>query len=180
MATIPTQVAPVIRVINGKAVTSSTAIAEFFGKQHRDVLRKITNLECSPEFTERNFAPSTYKDQSGRSLPCYTITRDGFTFLAMGFTGKRAAAWKEAYIEAFNAMEAQLLALQLALLPGNPQALAMSLDGLVQTVQVLRTAWDAKLYPMLKAGDSPLAAQLYDRFVDLGIFTYQVDRGIRK
>ena len=56
----------------------------------------------------------------------------------------------------------------------------MSLDGLVNTVQVLRAAWDSKLYPMLKAGDSPLAAQLYDRFVDLGIFTYQVDRGIRK
>ena len=185
MATVPTTLAPDVRCVDGHAVTSSLAVAEFFGKRHDDVLRKISNLDCSPEFRARNFAESVYQkpNPSGGSpitYPCYHITRDGFTFLAMGFTGKRAAAWKEAYLNAFNAMEAQLLTLQIALLPSNPQALAMSVDGLVQTVQVLRTAWDAKLYPMLKAGDSPLAAQLYDRFVDLGIFTYQVDRGIRK
>lgn len=185
MATVPTPLAPDVRCVDGHAVTSSLAVAEFFGKRHDNVMAKIANLDCSPEFRLLNFKEAVYhkpNPSGGQPIayPCYHITRDGFTFLAMGFTGKRAAAWKEAYLNAFNAMEAQLLATRLALLPGNPQALAVSLDGLVQTVQVLQTAWYAQLYPMLKNVDSPLAVTLYDRFVDIGIFTHQVDRGIRK
>ncbi|RRD43511.1 hypothetical protein EII18_02910 [Comamonadaceae bacterium OH3737_COT-264] len=100
---------PALEVINGQITTTSLQIAEHFDKRHRDVLRAVTRLECSPEFTERNFAPSDYTDSTGRKLPCYRITRDGFVFLAMGFTGKDAARWKEAYIDAFNQMEAALL-----------------------------------------------------------------------
>lgn len=66
-------------------------------------------MECSPEFNERNFAPVGYKDAKGEIRPAYRLTRDGFAFLAMGFTGKKAAAWKERFLEAFNAMEAALL-----------------------------------------------------------------------
>ena len=91
------------------ATTTSLIVAEKFGKNHRDVLRAIRNLECSKDFTERNFAPVKYKDSTGRSLPMYQITRDGFSFLAMGFTGKEAALWKERFINAFNAMETALL-----------------------------------------------------------------------
>lgn len=100
---------PQLAVINGHATTTSNQIAEHFGKRHDTVLRAIQNLDCSPEFTARNFAVSEYTDSTNRTLPAYTITRDGFVFLAMGFTGKEAAQWKEAYIEAFNAMEAALL-----------------------------------------------------------------------
>lgn len=99
---------PDLVIVDGQITTTSLQIAEHFGKLHKTVLRAVTNLDCSPEFTERNFAPSEYTDATGRKLPCYRITRDGFVFLAMGFTGKEAAQWKEAYITAFNQMEAQL------------------------------------------------------------------------
>ncbi|NDI85062.1 Rha family transcriptional regulator [Undibacterium crateris] len=98
----------IVSITNDRAVTSSNLIAEKFGKRHADVLRAISKLECSSEFTERNFALSEFYDSTGRKLPCYVIARDGFMFLAMGFTGKDAAKWKEAYIDAFNKMEEEL------------------------------------------------------------------------
>jgi Rha family phage regulatory protein len=89
-------------------VTSSIKLARYFHKRHSHVLRAIRNLECSPGFRERNFG-LTMIDVAGpkgatRQEPAFTITKDGFAFLAMGFTGKEASRWKEAYIEAFNAM----------------------------------------------------------------------------
>jgi Rha family phage regulatory protein len=93
----------------GVAVTTSRDVAERFGKEHKVVLRSVERLECSPSFREHNFVPSEYEGMTGigrvRHYPMYYITRDGFTFLAMGFTGKKAAQWKEKYIAAFNAME---------------------------------------------------------------------------
>ncbi len=56
-------------VKEGKAITTSLKVAEVFKKNHRDVLRKIENLDCSREFTERNFTLSSYIDTTGRSLP---------------------------------------------------------------------------------------------------------------
>lgn len=97
-----------LAVVDGTHTTTSNQIAEHFGKRHADILRAIGKLECSPEFTERNFAASEFTDSTGRKLPAYRLTRDGFTFLCMGFTGRDAAAWKEKYIAAFNAMEADL------------------------------------------------------------------------
>lgn len=94
-----------VSVLNHTVVTSSLMVAEYFGKRHKDVLRSISMLECSTEFNQRNFAPVTYKDAKGEQRPMYYMTRDGFTFLAMGFTGKVAAKFKEAYINAFNEME---------------------------------------------------------------------------
>ena len=106
---------PHLAVVNGHATTTSNQIAEHFGKRHDRVLRAIANLECSPEYRLRNFGETVIErgNPSGGApiqSPAYTITRDGFVFLAMGFTGKEAAQWKEAYIEAFNAMEAALQA----------------------------------------------------------------------
>lgn len=98
----------IVEYENGRMFTTSLIVAEVFEKEHKDVLRAISNLECSPQFTERNFALSEYTDSTGRKLPAYRLTRDGFSFLAMGFTGKKAAAWKEKFLEAFNAMEAAL------------------------------------------------------------------------
>lgn len=98
-----------IQTENGIPTTTSLVIAQAFEKEHKDVLRAIYNMECSPEFNERNFAPVGYKDAKGEIRPAYRLTRDGFAFLAMGFTGKKAAAWKERFLEAFNAMEAALL-----------------------------------------------------------------------
>lgn len=89
--------------------TVSPEIARRFDKNHKDVLRAIRNMECSAEFSRRNFALSTYKDERGKEQPMYEVTRDGFSFLAMGFTGKEAARWKEDFISAFNALERTVL-----------------------------------------------------------------------
>ncbi len=97
-----------LTVQDGKVTASSRDIARKFGKQHRDVIRAIDLLDCSQEFKVRNFAQLKFIYR-GQEFPYYEMTRDGFSFLCMGFTGKKAAIWKEAYIAAFNAMEAELL-----------------------------------------------------------------------
>lgn len=93
---------------NEQLVTTSLKIADAFKKLHRHVLKKIEKLECSKEFTETNFRLSEYKDSTGRKLPYYEVTKDGFVFLIMSFTGKKAAKIKEAYINAFNYMHDKL------------------------------------------------------------------------
>ncbi|EFY5855089.1 MULTISPECIES: Rha family phage regulatory protein [Enterobacteriaceae] len=108
MATIPALSHPCVTVENGRAVTTSVAVAEFFHKRHDNVLRAIANIECSDKFTALNFEASEYTDSTGRKLPMYQITKNGFVFLVMGFTGKKAAAFKEAYIAEFDRMEAEL------------------------------------------------------------------------
>ena len=108
-----TEFNPYLAIINGVIKTTSLKVADHFGKQHKSVLRSIKNLDCSSEFSGRNFALTSsdvIQPNGGlRKEPSYELTRDGFTFLAMGFTGKEAAKWKEAYINAFNKMEAGLL-----------------------------------------------------------------------
>ena len=99
-----------LTVTNGIPTTTSRDIAERFGKRHDNVLRDIEILECSEEFSALNFEGCAYKGGNGKLLPMYNVTKDGFVFLAMGFTGKEAATWKERYIAAFNAMETELLA----------------------------------------------------------------------
>lgn len=91
------------------AVVTSLDIAETFGKRHADVLRDIKALECSKEFTQRNFALTSYKDASGKSNKKYLLTKDGFTMLVMGYTGEKAMKFKEGYIRQFNAMEKALI-----------------------------------------------------------------------
>jgi Rha family phage regulatory protein len=94
-----------LRIINNKVSVSSKQIAEIFKKNHADVLVKIERLPCSQGFRDRNFTVSSYTSPQNKVLPSYEISRDGFSFLAMGFTGKKAASWKEKYIDAFNEME---------------------------------------------------------------------------
>ncbi|MCX8984830.1 Rha family phage regulatory protein [Citrobacter portucalensis] len=108
MATVPALAQPEVTIENGRAVTTSVAVAEFFIKLHKNVIQKIENLECSEEFNRLNFQPVNYTDIKGEKRPCYHITRNGFVFLVMGFTGKKAAAFKEAYIAEFDRMEAEL------------------------------------------------------------------------
>lgn len=98
-----------VSIQDNKVVTSSLQVANYFNKQHKDVLRAINQLDCSIDFKERNFAPSFYiRELEGRGqhkYPMYYMTKDGFSFLVMGFTGKQAAKFKEDYINAFNKME---------------------------------------------------------------------------
>jgi Rha family phage regulatory protein len=97
-----------VELTDGQPTTTSLDVAAHFRKQHKTVLRAIANLECSPEFNRHNFAPVGYTDAAGRKYTQYRMTRDGFTFLCMSFTGKEAAQWKEAYILAFNQIESEL------------------------------------------------------------------------
>ncbi|MCC3159724.1 Rha family transcriptional regulator [Hymenobacter sp. 15J16-1T3B] len=92
----------------GNPATDSLLVAKGFGKSHKSVLRAIDNLECDAEFSRRNFAPSTYTDGRGKTQRSVIMSKDGFAFLVMGFTGKRAAQFKQGYIEQFNSMEMQL------------------------------------------------------------------------
>ena len=94
----------------GNAVkTTSMMVAKAFGKRHSDVTRKIESLECSSDFRSANFSAHPYtNDQNGEKYTLWEITKDGFMFLVMGFTGKKAALIKEAYIEAFNRMAEQV------------------------------------------------------------------------
>lgn len=97
---------------NDDIKTTSLLVAEKFSKLHKDVLKKIESLECSSDFHKRNFAPMQIDVEIGngavRKSPAYEMTKDGFMFLVMGFTGKAAAQIKEAYINAFNLMHAKL------------------------------------------------------------------------
>jgi Rha family phage regulatory protein len=99
---------PSVQISNDQIVTTSTDIANCFGKRHDNILRKIENLDCSAEFSALNFEVAEYKDEQDKTRPMYRITKDGFVYLAMGFTGAKAAQFKEAYINAFNQMEKQL------------------------------------------------------------------------
>ncbi|WP_252120399.1 Rha family phage regulatory protein [Symbiopectobacterium purcellii] len=99
---------PKVTIHNGKAVTTSKDVADYFTKRHDNVLRAIDNLECSPKFNALNFEAVDYTDPKGEKRPMFEMTKDGFVFLVMGFTGKKAAAFKEAYIVEFNRMEAEL------------------------------------------------------------------------
>ena len=100
-----------IKKMNKEEVTVVTSldIAETFGKEHKNVLRDIKQLECSDEFGQLNFEPSSYINQQNKEQPMYFITRDGFTLLVMGYTGEKAMKFKEAYIRQFNAMEKALI-----------------------------------------------------------------------
>ena len=84
---------------------TSLDVAETFGKEHRNVMRDINKLNCSPEFNALNFERIKYVDSRGRNQDAYVMTRDGFTLLVMGYNGKLAMKFKEAYIKQFNAME---------------------------------------------------------------------------
>ncbi|MDL0088483.1 Rha family transcriptional regulator [Campylobacter gastrosuis] len=94
-------------VANERVFISSLELGEVFKKNHAHVLRTINNL-LDDEFKSQNFIKHSYLDKTGRVLPCYNLTRDGFSLLVMGFTGEKAYKWKVEFIKAFNLMEAKL------------------------------------------------------------------------
>lgn len=75
---------------NNKAVTDSLTVAEVFKKEHARVMRDIRELGCSEEFRVGNFAESTYVNSQNKEMPKYSMSKKGFTLLAMGYTGKEA------------------------------------------------------------------------------------------
>jgi len=77
-----------------EAMTTSLKVAEVFNKRHDNVLQSIQSLDCSKEFRLLNFKETYYTDEWNREQPMYYITRDGFTFLAMGYRGKKGGGFQ--------------------------------------------------------------------------------------
>lgn len=180
---------PSVIIRNHRPITTSTAVAEFFGKQHKNVIQKIETLDCSPEFNGLNFQPVKYTDAKGEKRPSYEMTKDGFVFLVMGFTGKKAAAFKEAYIAAFNRMEAQVLHQrpeQIGYLGRSHQNIsreeidAYNINALCLHYREIFSAWRDQIYPALRQVESPIAGRLYDRFIDGAAFLSYVERSLNE
>src|SRR5690625_1222956 len=95
-------------VQNKKVVTDSLTVAEDFNKRHDRVLQDIRNLNCSKEFSLHHFVESTYDNSVGREYPKFFMTEQGFSLLAMGYTGKEAMKFKEMYIDQFHKMRERM------------------------------------------------------------------------
>ena len=120
----------VFRGQNDQVLTTSLKVAEVFEKEHKHVLdavRKLFTAENSA--VKQMFQESTYLNERNQSQPMFVMNRDGFTLLAMGFNGKKALDFKIAYIDAFNAMEAELKSQQTKQLS--------AAESLLQSVQLL-------------------------------------------
>ena len=91
-----------------KVVTTSLKVAEIFEKEHRDVMKSIRNLTAQNFAVKKMFVEESYLNSRNQQQPMFYMNRDGFTLLAMGFTGSKAMEFKLKYIEAFNQMEKQI------------------------------------------------------------------------
>ena len=123
---------------NGEPVVSSREVAKNFGKEHKDVLKAINNL-VAQNCAAKSMFPLSDFDNRGKKYPMYLMNRDGFSLLAMGFTGKEALEWKLKYIAAFNEMEKKLSTPQMPKLSKEMQALFL-LDDRTQKQEQRLTA----------------------------------------
>lgn len=144
----------------GNPVTTSLLVAEKFEKDHRNVTRDIENLKKDVLNFEQMFYESSYSDSYGRPQRMYIMNRDGFTLLAMGFTGKKAMTFKLEYIQLFNEMEQTLKQLDFS----NPD-----------TVLMLAQNWKEEQQKRIEAEKRALIMQpkadFVDRAVDMGHLT---------
>ena len=123
---------------NRQAVTTSLQVAKSFEKQHKNVLQSIQNLAAENSATRNMFVEGTYVSR-GKEYPMVYMNRDGFSLLAMGFTGAKALQFKLAYIEAFNEMEDNLRQHPQPLtLPEQIQIIAQGYDGLAKDVEDIK------------------------------------------
>lgn len=131
---------PLVFQEEGQAMTTSLIVAREFDKEHRNVMRDIRELiqkgvlknEQPPMFSEKLYV----NEQNGQQYPMYLMTRDGFTLLAMGFTGERALEFKMKFLQAFNAM-GQMLSSDEYILMRSQQIMKRLNDQLSQKVQML-------------------------------------------
>lgn len=136
---------------DGELVVTSRQVAEDFGKQHSHVLRTIKEkISGNPILdSEKYFIESFYIDR-GKKYPEYLLTKDGFTFLVMGFTGAKADTWKIKYIEAFNKMEQAIknsfpqmqnldLANQMMNIAQGTYQMGQVVQGLLQSIGTIQT-----------------------------------------
>jgi Rha family phage regulatory protein len=89
---------------DGVPVVTSMEVAKRFGKDHFHVMRDIETLMNQGVRVASNFGCSSYKASNGKTYRSFEMNRDGFSLLAMGFTGSKAVEWKLAFLDAFNMM----------------------------------------------------------------------------
>lgn len=149
---------PMITERDGIPVTTSRAVAEQFGKQHKNVIRDIETLvsqlkiePATANFAELNFIQIDQPDAQGKPRPAYLLTRDGFTLLAMGFTGAKAVQFKVAYINAFNRMERLIRG-------GGVSAPAPALAGIERRLEALEQATGTQTADLSEVGATFLQA----------------------
>lgn len=112
-------------IMYGKqVVTTSLKVAEIFGKEHKHVMETVRKLTAENSTVRKMFIEDSYLNSRNQQQPMYYMNRDGFTLLAMGFTGSKAMEFKLKYIEAFNKME-QIVRQELPQTPEEKLALTM-------------------------------------------------------
>ena len=124
-----------------QAVTTSLQVAKVFNKQHKHVIEAINNKISSAENSAQYklmFVEGTYRDSSGKTNKMYYMNRDGFTFIAFGFTGAKADQFKLKYIDAFNQMEKQLQQQKPLSLPEQIQLIAKGYENLSADVDDIK------------------------------------------
>lgn len=149
-----------------RPAVTSLDVAETFGKRHDHVLRDVKELGCSEEFRLPNFGETYYLDAQGRKQRMVVMTRDGFTLLAMGYTGDLAMKFKEAYIRQFNAMESALLGKRIEREKGVAvrQALTKALQQSAENERMHGHAYSNYTNCIYKVMFGKNAAQLRDEF----------------
>ena len=141
----------VFRGQNDQVITTSLLVAETFEKEHRNVLKSIRKLMSATNVAvAQMFDETTYVNEQGKEHPMFFMNRDGFTLLAMGFSGERALKFKVDYINAFNAMEAELKSQKPAL---------PDLDLKVRFIE-----WSAKFLGVNDAGKLLMARKLAEEY----------------
>ena len=141
----------VFRGQNDQVITNSLLVAETFEKEHRNVLKSIRKLMSATNVAvAQMFDETTYVNEQGKEQPMFVMNRDGFTLLAMGFSGEKALEFKVKYINAFNAMEAELKSQKPAL---------PDLDLKVRFIE-----WSAKFLGVNDAGKLLMARKLAEEY----------------
>lgn len=169
-----------IQVTNGNIWTTSCLVAEKFNKNHKDVIRVIDRLIVDIEDgvilrSPLLFEKSTYITSQNKPQPMYRMNRDGFSLLAMGFTGKEALKWKLKYIEAFNAMEEKL--------HSHPQQLPnnrLEVAKIIAKTPVHNVAAIRELYPEYFSSAPALGSLEYRSELNTGYKKWLEDMNITK
>ena len=155
----------ILKEENGQVLASSLEIAERFGKEHSKVKRSIKSLEKDVANFGEMFKLSCYEDTYGRKQEEYSMNRDGFSLIVMGFTGKKALEWKLKYIEAFNQMEEKLKSsnylseeekLKLQLFSKDESEVAYAHNRLVELATAPLIAENAEMKPKVEYHDEVL------------------------
>lgn len=140
-------------IITPELKTTSRVVAEKFGKRHDNIIQRIENQmkDLPDDFCRLNFKEANHLDAQGKPRPHYEMTRDGFTMIVMGMTGKAAMEWKVRFIEAFNAMENQIKNKSIA---DNPIPIPFQVDEPLTNREWLGLIRETRL------ANGPTAAQL--------------------